>query len=461
MLALPDASGKVNLAINPINTINTNNHGIVNEYKQLQEYQMEMANELQEIKRQLTLKKNNNDSHEYIAQIDYLSNEIQQYKTMNNVLNSQLDELKNKPVSNLDNSKNELLENKKKEVLFELNKLKEEHTKIEMTLEKEIQIKTQLDIKRSEILNLLDKYDYKLFGDEKDIIINYSDMTKINETKPIYRYKLPYIFENVTQITLTDHNFNNNMFNITPYNNKLVIGDIGEYDICSDKFEDINFKNYKTNGKNYLDITIEPGKYDLELLVTKLNSILNKYNIVIGYDPTKFLVQIRSMDGNSQFILINNEYDIYSTLGFEVTNEKSNKFKGKKIANMKVNKQIECFLMNINDTKSLARINVNQNKILSGIMIIKPKISKLSYLDVYFVGENGRPYWHEYDDFNFTLSIKGDIVKEEQEKFINIITVMPTSTLTDNESELNEKKENENNNLEEISLLDQINNMLV
>ena len=408
--------------MNPINSINTQN-----DYKQLQEYQIQMANELQKLKEQLEVKPYiQHNIQEYINQINNLNAEIQQYKNINIVLNNQNEELKTK-VGTVDTAKLELIENKKKEIIAELNRLKEEHANIEKSIDEQNIINQQLEDKRQSILKLIEKYDYKIFGTEHDIYINYSDMSRVDETKPIYRYILPYEYNNVYQITLVDQNFNNNMFNITPYNNKLIIGELNDYEICIDKLEDINYKFFNNNDINYLDITIEPGKYDLELLVCRLNCILNKYNIEIGYDPTRLIVQIRTKEGSNQFSLIKHEYDIYKTLGFEVTDETSNKFRGKKIADMRVCKQVDCYLLNISDKKIFSKINVSQNKITSGIMIIKPKIDKLKYLDFYFVGENGRPYWQEYDNFNMTLCIKGDINNTDKEKFIEIATIADTA----------------------------------
>jgi hypothetical protein len=370
---------------------------------------------------------------EYINQINNLNGEISQYKNINSLLNKQVEDLKNKSGS-LDSSKLEKIEEKKKEIKAELEKLREKHEEIKKMIEHQTMVGEQLTKKRSEILELMNTYDYKIFGTEYDIVIKYSEMKRINGTKPIYRYTLPYIFENINQITLIDHNFNDSMFNITPYNNKLILGEIGEHETCVDKFEDINYKTYNSNGKNILDITLEPGKYDLDTIMTRLNSVLNKYNVEIGYDPTKYIVQIRSkQNSNLTFQLIKDEYDIFTTLGFEVTNDTNNKFRGKRVAELKINKQVDCFMLNVKSDKSF-RVNVPQNRIIANMVILKPKIEKLTHIDFYFVGENNRPYWQEYNDFNFTISIKGIVTSKES--YINKITIKDA-----------QKQTNENNNL--------------
>ncbi len=478
-LALPDANGNVNLRSNPINTINTQpmmqqpmmqqpimqqpmmQQPIMQQpmmqqpmiqqlqiQQQLQEYQSQMANELRFLKEQLNNKNNIGNNQEYINQINALNAEISQYKNINVALNTQLEEIKQK-ISGSDINKLQMLDAKKKEILFELEKLQEEHKVIEELVEKNNGLEEKINNKRHSIMELIQKYDYKIYGNEHSFDINYSDLIKINNEKPIYRYKLPYKISNVNQISLIDHNFNGNLFNITPYNNKLMIGEIGDYNINIDKLEDISYKYYKTNSKNYLDITLEPGKYDLELLVVRLNTILNNYGLEIGYDPTKFIVQLRSKD-ELQFKLIKSEYDIYGMLGFDITDEKSNKFKGKRSADLKNQKVMECYVMNINKEKPFAKVNMSNDKVLSSLLVIKPYIDEMEYLDFYFVGENKRPYWQEYNDFNFIIELKGIIKEDNKEEYINRITVEPN---------IEDDNNNENNN-DSNDLLKTINGML-
>ena len=453
-LALPDANNNIRFTQNPIGTMSTSVNNItqnnqmqpqipipmqmqpqipmqiqpqminmMNEYRQLQEYQVQMANELKRLKDQMmtnTMPISNTNIQDYINQINNLNAEISQYKNINSLLNKQVEEIKNKSTL-IDSSKLEKIEEKKKEIKLELERLREKHDSIEKLIENQTIVSEQLTQKRVEILELMNRYDYKIFGVDHDLIIKYSDMIRINEMKPIYRYNLPYKFENINQITLIDHNFNNSLFNITPYNNKLIIGEINNSETSVDKYEDINYKTYNSNGKNILDITLEPGKYDLDTIVTRLNSILNKYNIEIGYDPTKYIVQIRNKQNNSSpFQLVKDDYDIYTTLGFDVTNDLNTKFRGVRSADLKITKQIDCYMLNISKEKNY-KINVQQNRIISNIIILKPKIDNLTYIDFLFIGENNRPFWQEYNDFNFTISIKGEIL-EDKEEYINVIT---------------------------------------
>ena len=154
--------------------------------------------------------------------------------------------------------------------------------------------------------------------------------------------------------------------------------------------------------------------------------MLIKFKLEIGYDPIKFIVQIRSLC-NKEFKLVKVENDLYTMLGFnnDVMNKAGNKFRGRKMADMKVCKQISINIANINNNL-LGKVNVNQSKIISNLMIMKPFVKTLNYIDLVFTGENGRPYWFNFDEgetFSIHISIKGKIVEDDKNRYINKIII--------------------------------------
>ena len=299
------------------------------------ENQIMLANELRNMKAQLEQKNAmlgsnyNVNTNELIMQLNQLNGELQQYKQANNLLSTQLEELKLKMGSSGDMEKLQLLEQKKEEIRAELGKIREEHVKTEAITKKQEMMDVIIDRKKEEVMLAINKYDFKIFGGEHDFLIEYTDLKKVDSAnKPIYRYTLPYAMDNVTHITLVAQNFNKNIFNISPYNNKMIIADIGEYDVTIDKIDDISYKCLKNNMNRYmLEIMIEPGNYEIDILIAKLNLVLNKYEIEIGYDPTKYIVQIRSKKDHA-FTLIEDPADIYAILGLQVTDTKNAKFRG-------------------------------------------------------------------------------------------------------------------------------------
>jgi len=321
----------------------------------------------------------------------------------------------------------ELLEQKKNEILQELSKVREEHQKLETVNENNIKIEQILDTKKKEIIKLIQQYDYKIFSDEYNFIINISECEVLNESenKTIYRYKLPYVLENVMQITFLDHNFTNNLYNITPYNNLLVLELNSETNIQPLNEETTECK-YKYDD-NKLFITIDSGKYNLDILIQVLNTVLNKFKFEIGYDPIKYIIYIKSLEDTVTFKLIKDVNDIYTTLGFDnqSINTLNTKHIGSKMVDLNVSKQVSINICNIKNSlldKVNFKVNLLHSKILSDLMIIKPSLNKLEYLDLIFTDEKGKPFWLNHE-LNLTISIKGNIVEEDKQKYINKIII--------------------------------------
>lgn len=380
----------------------------------IQEYQMLMGNELKQLKEMLM--ERDRERLQPNNQIELL-NEIDTYKNMINSLRDQIEELKkssNSDVSDKDtDGKIKLLESKKKEILNELSRVKSEHEKLENIMEQHNRSESSLENKKKELLKIIEQYDYKIFNEEHTMVIDNSNLQKINNR--VYRYKLPFGLENVMQITLLDHNINNNMYNITPYNNILKIDGIEMEDNSNIKNDDIMV--YKIENR-MLEIRMEYGRYELDEIVVELNKILNKCKIEIGYDK-KYIMYIRSLE-DKEFRLMTDENTINKILGLEEEEGKS-KYIGKRAIDLRVCKQINMNIVNINGSL-LGRININQNKIISGIMITKPSIKRLDYLDLLITGDNSQPYWLR-DNYSFTISIKGKIIEDDMGKYMNGIIV--------------------------------------
>ena len=119
------------------------------------------------------------------------------------------------------------------------------------------------------------------------------------------------------------------------------------------------------------------------------------------------------------FTLIEDPADIYAILGLQVTDTKNAKFRGNKAYDLKINKTMMCYATNIDSTKSFAKVSIATDKIIGNLgLILRPFVNRLTYIDFYFVNENGRPYWQEYNNFNFTIIIKGVVSEKEKDKML-------------------------------------------
>jgi len=148
------------------------------------------------------------------------------------------------------------------------------------------------------------------------------------------------------------------------------------------------------------------------------------------------MISVNEDINKPSFKLIKDNYDIYDMFGIEISNQKKNYFRGKKPIDLKVNKLMKCYIMNIANDKPFASINISQNKTISGLMILKPNINQLDYLDLYFTNNNNRPFWQEYNDFSLTVTIKGVILENHKDTYINNSIII---------SEVNENNNQENN----------------
>lgn len=361
-----------------------------------------------------------NPNSDLISQVNNLNAELHTTKAINSKLSSELDLYKNGTKNGNDDSSQrlELINQKKREIKTEMETLMEKHRVMEEDMNRNKQRLDQINIKKAELMDIIKTYDFKIFGGEYDLVVHYSDLKQIDDEKPIYRYELPYQMENVVQLMLKDHNFGKLDYNVTPYNNHLVIKKTGDYNDESDKLEDIHYlvcgiKDQENCHK--ISITIEPGKYDHDTLTKRVNTVLTKFNLEMGYDPIKYIFQIKSTE---EFSLIQHNNSVYDLLGLQVDDEcePTKYFKGKKMADLSTKSLMDIYVLNVTNDKPLGKVNIKKGDIMNNILIPKPHIEKLEYLDIILMDEYGKPSWQEYTDFNFIVTLKGNII--DQDKYI-------------------------------------------
>jgi hypothetical protein len=75
----------------------------------------------------------------------------------------------------------------------------------------------------------------------------------------------------------------------------------------------------------------------------------------MGYDPIKYIVYIKSLN-KTEFKLIKEDNDIYTMLGFDITDELKEIYNANRIADMKVGKTMNINIMNIGNNSTLGKI---------------------------------------------------------------------------------------------------------
>jgi hypothetical protein len=229
----------------------------------LLEQQKKFQDELDILKQQLNIKNSNSNTNiEYLNQIQLLNYELSQEKMLNSSLQDKLKTLKSS--QEIDDSKFKLLEEKKSEILLQVEKLKQKYN----DTEKQIQLLQEIDEKiynKKEEIVLAVKNNLEIYNNNDKIeIINLEQSNKNNNT---YTYKITNKLDFISAIELINYSFPESIFNITPHNNILYYSTSENNQIiCS---EDI-FYQKRANVKV---LGLPVGNYSIDYLIEMLSSI--------------------------------------------------------------------------------------------------------------------------------------------------------------------------------------------
>ena len=122
----------------------------VEDIAQMYENQKMLANELKTLRSQLVSKGPTlGNENEYIQHIAQINTELERHKMINIALSNQLEELKSKSSNaEMDANKMQMLEKKKAEIISELAKVKEEHSRLENVITKNTEMETLINKKK-------------------------------------------------------------------------------------------------------------------------------------------------------------------------------------------------------------------------------------------------------------------------------------------------------------------------
>ena len=295
------------------------------ERKEIQRQQLDKKNikNIEPVKQ--IMKKSIDKATEKNPNINNLKNKI---KTMN--INVKSDTIKIEELEKENNELRETIENEnsklneiKKQIAQEFHLLEIKETEISKKIN-ELEIKEKEIIKKNNELEILEididaknkKYDY-LF---KSIFLQL-EVSDINN-KSSYIWKINKSITNIIGIKLMSYSIPQSIYNINKYNNYLSI---------------------KVNDET-ININIDEGKYNIEELISILNSKLINYNIKISVN-------------NQQKIIIESEikFDIINTcmseeiLGFISESKDNNKYISNNVWDLRTSDKVYLYLNNILD----------------------------------------------------------------------------------------------------------------
>ena len=196
------------------------------------------------------------------------------------------------------------LDEAKKQIAEEFNKLNEKHTIVESNMQILMQKEMQVLKKEEEINQIITNYNNILNISTYQVTIDTRFLDNHSES---YRYQLEEPIDRVTQLELISYNVPFTKYNINKYNNSLkykIEGDDDDY-----------------------EIKLEEGVYDIDLLLENLNNLCD--SIIFENDFKQYITIKHSEETNFDLIPTNL---LTSVLGFtEKTYKESNTYKADKI----------------------------------------------------------------------------------------------------------------------------------
>ena len=332
------------------------------------------------------------------------NDELEQYKMVNSKLQERIIELQKQmqlqvqmQVQNGDNEKIDKLVKVKEETISQIQQLKK--TQEEITKKLEQNNKLEETIKKM-ISNNINKFENM----EDNIYIS-------NE----FNYQLLNPITSVTSLEIKNVEFPWEKNNIISTNNQLIFqfsNSINEpsktnADDSDNEGENENesYYNYKYNQSNkQLIVNLIYGLYDIDSLVNILNSVLNLYKIVMGYNDKTRIVSFKT-ESKNKFSLISSENSLFGNLGFNDFNKYINKSThlASKAYDLKLDKYVNIYIKNLNSSVTpVMQYILNQNVLnQSKKIIFKTVISELRELQFRFTDSKNR----EYHDIDFSIHI--------------------------------------------------------
>ena len=148
------------------------------------------------------------------------------------------------------------------------------------------------------------------------------------------------------------------------------------------------------NHNNSIELYIVMGTYTIDTLLDLINQHLNKFLIKMSYNKTSNFITFKS---TNNFDLVFGSNSLLYSLGFNNQNQSkyinSNKYTGTKAYDFKVDRCMNIFLSNINESKPVMQyITNNQSQTRSKKIIFTPVIGELSELNLKFTDSKNREF---------------------------------------------------------------------
>ena len=371
---------------------------------------------------------NQNSNSSFKNNIDYTLeyqdkiNELDQYKQVNNKLQDRIVELQNQLqiniTSDISDPKISQLQKVKEETIEQINKLK----KVQEDISQNLNLNKELE---SNIKKIISENISTFENSEEIILIENQSTVLLNE------------FKNITSIELKELDLPFNKYNINDNNNKLyfILTDqikhlknniikLVESDTANIIDSEYEVINILINQDNILELSITMGNYSIDNLCNLINQYLLKYDINMVNGKNTNLISFKS---KNKFDLHFGVNTLLYSLGFTIKNQSkyinSNKYTGTKVYNFKINRCMNIFLSNINDSTPLMQYIITENNSnQSKKIIFNPMINELKQLDFKFIDNNNKEYKFNPDNgLEFGIQLIIGYINSNQKQIKNNI----------------------------------------
>lgn len=343
-------------------------------------YTLKYQDEITNLRTKLSSKPDNESS-----QIKLLNDEL---KKANVTIVGLTEKVKSASQATITEEKIQEISEKRQEIMQQMSNLKIKLAETTDAIEEEKKLKISLDLRKKDIIDMIEKNISLFNNNDKNEIINTSKCSK-NAHIFIHKFKNP--IDILVSLDINDYSFPTALHNITPYNNVLYI--ILEEGYSPSIMCDETFTYSKSKGIH--KITIIPGNYKQDRLIETLSKILKQFTLKIKLKHSSDYVEIYSE--THSFTLLT-DYDNYpcnmlSILGFEhnasCANDKN--FISTKSCDIRSDKIISLYILNINRTTEICKLNMTSKKATSFCYQIEPPIQNVEELHLEFRDSKNNP----------------------------------------------------------------------
>ena len=324
-----------------------------------------------------------NFSPEQNTQLQHLYLELQQQKLLNDTLQEKIKVSKSDPNDN--NIRLNNIEEKKKEIIGQMTKLKETMVETQHIIDIQNKNIERIDTKMTEIksiiVNNIDAYN----NIEKNEIINTRSCVK-NANKYVHSFDKP--INMLTNIGINSYSFPKSLHNINTYNNTLyIISDYSGEIICD------TYTSYIRNNNMHV-IKIISGNYTIEKIIEYFNKILSQLDIVMDINTSNDQCSFTS---TQPFTLVTeyvtNKYNILNILGFDDNVKMENKmtYNATSAYDLRSDNIISLYITNLSSSVPFCKFNIANSKMYNRILKMSTSINDVTKFNLEFRDSNNNP----------------------------------------------------------------------